>query len=276
MLLVQLSDLHVRPPGQRVNGRVDTNALAAQAVRAVRALPQPADAVLVTGDLTDYARPDEYAHLRELLAPLPCPVYLMAGNHDDRDALRAAFPDHAYLHRGDSGPFVQYAIDFGGRRLIALDSLVPRAPQGELCAQRLAWLARTLDEAPGVPTMIAVHHPPFLTGIGHMDEMGLRGGVAEFERIVAAHPNVERVVCGHLHRSIQRRWGGTVAQTAPSTAHQLDLNLAPGAIGAYTFEPPGFLVHAWSEALGLVTHLSFSAPWEGPYSFEDGRLVPRG
>jgi 3',5'-cyclic AMP phosphodiesterase CpdA len=275
MLLVQLSDPHVRPPGKMVNGRVDTNAMLAQAVRAVRALAQAPDAVLVTGDLTDFASADEYAHLRDLLAPLACPVYLMAGNHDDRDTLRAAFPGHAYLHAADSGPFVQYAIDFGGRRLIALDSVVPREPHGELCEARLAWLEQALAAAPGVPTVIAVHHPPFATGIGHMDEMGLRVGAAAFERIVAAYPNVERVLCGHLHRSIQKRWAGTIAMTAPSTAHQLDLNLSPNAAGAYTLEPPGFLVHAWSEALGLVTHLAFSGPWDGPYSFRDGSLVAR-
>ena len=102
-LLVQLSDTHIREPGRPAYGRVDTSALLAQAVAAVVALPQPASAVVVTGDLTDFGRAAEYAQLRWLLAPLACPLYLLPGNHDDRDGLRSAFPELAHL-RDSAGP----------------------------------------------------------------------------------------------------------------------------------------------------------------------------
>jgi len=231
------------------------------------------DAVLVTGDLTDFGHDEEYGNLRGLLAALEIPYYLMIGNHDDRAGLRRAFADRAELQDGE---FVQYALDVGAVRVLALDSQVPGASHGDLCDARLAWLAALLDAARDRPVIVALHHPPFASGIGHMDKLRLApAAAAKLDALLRGHPNVERVLCGHLHRSIQRRWGGTIAMTAPSTAHQVDMNLSPDAIGAYTFEPPGFLVHAWSEALGLVTHLAFSAPWEGPYSFEDGRLVPR-
>jgi hypothetical protein len=39
------------------------------------------------------------------------------------------------------------------------------------------------------------------------------------EAIVARHPQVERIACGHIHRPIQVAWGGTMACTAPSTSH---------------------------------------------------------
>jgi 3',5'-cyclic-AMP phosphodiesterase len=40
--------------------------------------------------------------------------------------------------------------------------------------------------------------------IAHMDLVGLEG-CASFEAIIQKHPHVERIVCGHLHRSIQAR-----------------------------------------------------------------------
>src|SRR3546814_19533731 len=70
-----------------------------------------------------------------------------------------------------------------------------------------------------------MHHPPFITGIAHMDAIGLLAGTAELEQIVAAHPNVERIICGHLHRTIFRRFGGTLASTCPGPAHQVALDL---------------------------------------------------
>ncbi len=54
-----------------------------------------------------------------------------------------------------------------------------------------------------------------------MDDIGLVHGAGTLAAIIARHRQVERVICGHLHRSIQTRWAGTIAMTAPSTAHQV-------------------------------------------------------
>jgi 3',5'-cyclic-AMP phosphodiesterase len=268
-LLIQLSDPHIRLPGQLAYHRVDTSAFLAQAVAAVRRLPQPADAVVVTGDLTDFGRPAEYAQLRALLEPLGCPVYLMPGNHDDSAELRRSFADHAYLQQGD-GARTRYAVDLGGMRLVALDTSVPKAAHGELDDAQLGWLDAELAAAPRTPTVVALHHPPFATGIGHMDDIGLLRGADALAAIVARHGHVERVISGHLHRSIQRRWAGTIALTAPSTAHQVALNLAADAPSAFVMEPPGFLIHAWSPGAPLVTHLAYTGEFAGPYPFHDG------
>jgi 3',5'-cyclic AMP phosphodiesterase CpdA len=267
-LLVQLSDTHIRLPGQLAYGRVDTSAFLAQAVAAVLRLPQAPAAVVVTGDLTDFGRPDEYAQLRRLLAPLACPVYLMPGNHDDPAELRRAFPEHDYL-RQRAGPRIDYAVDLGGLRLVALDTTVPKAPQGELDAAQIAWLDATLAQAPHTPTVVALHHPPFATRIGHMDDIGLVHGEPALAAVIARHAQVDRVIAGHLHRSIQVRWAGTIAMTSPSTAHQVVLDLSLDAASDFVFEPPGFLVHAWGDACPLVSHLAYSGEFPGPYPFHD-------
>lgn len=254
-LLVQLSDLHVTAPGVLAYGWVDTAAHLRRAIDAVLHLPQPPVAVTITGDLTDNGRPEEYAHLRELLSPIVCPVYLLPGNHDDRRGLREAFPDHPWMKTEDRDDFIQYAVDLGGLRLLATDTAVSGAPHGALCERRLRRLAEQLDEAPNTPTILALHHPPFRTLIDHMDEIGLLEGAPALATIVARHPQVQRVICGHVHRSIQVQWAGTTGLTAPSTAHQVQLDLDAHAPLAFVMEPPGFLVHAWTEDGTVVTHL---------------------
>lgn len=270
-LLLQLSDPHIREPGRLAYGRLDTAPYLRQAVDTILRLPQQPDAVVVTGDLTDFGRAAEYTHLRSLLAPLGMPLYLLPGNHDDREQMRASFSDHAYL--GSSG-FVQFSVAVGGLQLVALDTVVPAASHGSLCRQRLQWLADTLDQHRDRPVVIAMHHPPFPTLIGHMDEIGLLQGAAELEALVAQHPNIERVICGHLHRSIQVRFGGTLAMTVPSPAHQICLDLAPDAPSAWSLEPPGFALHALSRAGQLSSHTVASGHFDGPHPFHaDGQLI---
>jgi len=234
-LLLQLSDMHIREPGRVAYGRLDTAPYLRQAVSTILRLPQQPQAIVLTGDLTDFGREAEYTHLRSLLAPLTMPLYLMPGNHDNREQMRQSFPDHAYL--GSTG-FVQFSVAVGGLQLIAIDTVVPEASHGSLCNKRMQWLSDTLDQHRDRPVIIAMHHPPFTTLIGHMDEIGLLQGATELEALVAQHPNVERVICGHLHRSIQVRFGGTLAMTIPSPAHQICLDLAPDAASAWTLEPP--------------------------------------
>lgn len=270
MLLCQISDLHVKTPGSLSYRVVDSAAFLRRCIEHIGKLPQTPDALVITGDLVDFGRTDEYAHLRELLQPLSMPFYLVPGNHDDRQSLQAAFPEHAYLRQMDD--FIQYVVDVGPLRIIALDTVIPGHSGGELCTRRLEWLATRLDEAPRRPTVIAMHHPPFDTGIGHMDEIGF-ANPADLESIVRRHPQIERVVCGHLHRPIHARFGGTIASTCKSTAHQVVLDLAPDAQSRFVLEPPGYALHLWTERTGLVSHTAVIGDFAGPFPFHEGGVL---
>ncbi len=249
MLLCQISDPHVVAEGSLAYGKVDTPLMLERCVRKIRALSRRPDAVIATGDLTDHGEAAEYGLLAEILAALDMPLYLAVGNHDDRAALRAAFPRHRHLD-GEDG-FVQYAVDAHDVRLVVLDTLVPGRPEGRLCERRLRWLERTLS-ASRRPTIVAQHHPPFPSGLVFMDRMNLVEPEAE-AAVIGRHPHVERVICGHHHRSAQARFAGTVASMCPSTAHQLLLDLEPDAEPCFAFEPPAFQLHLFDGA-PLVTH----------------------
>jgi 3',5'-cyclic AMP phosphodiesterase CpdA len=270
MLLAQISDTHIKPPGRLAYRRVDTATCLARCVQHLTRLRPRPDVVLATGDLTDAGGSDEYRHLRDLLAPLPMPVYLIPGNHDDRQALREAFGDHAYLPREG---FLHYAIEGHPLRLLGLDTVVPGEAGGRMCEARLRWLDARLAEAPDRPTLIFMHHPPFVTGIEHMDRLGL-ADAEDMGAVVGRYACVEAVVCGHLHRPIHVRWHGTVATTAPSPAHQVVLDLREGGPSAFILEPPACLLHQWRPGTGLVTHTSYIGAFDGPYPFHDhGQLI---
>ena len=149
--------------------------------------------------------------------------------------------------------------------MIGLDTLVPGEVAGALCPERLSWLEARLTEAPGRPTMIFMHHPPFETGLA-MDRHMCRNGSA-LGALLERHPNVERVCCGHVHRLIQTHWHGTPAVICPSTAHQIAPELHGAEHSAYTLEPPGFLLHRWDGPGRLTTHFIPSGIFPGPFPF---------
>jgi hypothetical protein len=270
-LLAQVTDMHIKAGGKLSYRVVDTEASLARCIAHLMRLPQGPDAVLFTGDLVDFGLPEEYDNLARLLSPLTMPFFLMPGNHDDPEVMRAKFPAHAYL-RQRAGK-LDYAIDELALRIVALDSTVPKKPHGGLTAEQLAWLDATLGAAPAKPTVVALHHPPFWTGIGHMDVQLLKDP-APLEAIISRHPQVERVMCGHLHRDIARRFGGTIAATCPSPSHQVALDLADDAASRFVMEPPGFQLHLWREGVGLVSHTAAIGEFAGPYPFyEGGKLI---
>jgi 3',5'-cyclic AMP phosphodiesterase CpdA len=270
VLIAQITDTHIKPPGQIAYRRVDTAAYLRRAVAHLAQGPRP-DVVLVTGDLVDAGTAVEYSLLRSILDGLPAPYYLIPGNHDARQPLVAAFADHTYLPK--DGEFVHYVVDDYPVQLIALDTIIPGDPGGEICDRRATWLAERLAEAPDRPTVIFMHHPPFMTGIAHMDAIGLVGS-ERLAEVVRRHPQVERILCGHLHRSIQMRFAGTIASTAPSTAHQVALDLTPDGPSAFVMEPPGYQLHLFRPGAGIVSHTVTIGDFDGPYPFhEDGKLI---
>jgi 3',5'-cyclic AMP phosphodiesterase CpdA len=240
-LLVQLSDPHVGADW----GYADSVAMLAAAVESVRALEANPDAVLISGDLADHAADAEYELVRELVAPL----YVLPGNHDDRLALRR----HFGVPGADDEP-VQYAVELGPLRLVVLDSTRAGEDRGELDGDRLAWLEAVLAAAPGVPTLLALHHPPLATGIPGFDELGLpapdRGALG---KVIAAHPQVRRVVAGHMHRTMSAELRGRHVLAVPSTYVQARLDFGADVI-QLSADPSGFAVHALLDS-ELVSHI---------------------
>jgi 3',5'-cyclic AMP phosphodiesterase CpdA len=257
MLLAQISDLHFLPHGTLAFGRVDVAGCLERALDHLAALQPRPDAALITGDLTNDGDAAVWAALTKALARLDTTVYPLPGNHDDRELMRRAFAPLGLFPA--QGPLC-FAVELGPLRLIGLDSLIPGEPAGELGAEQLAWLDARLGEAPQTPALVALHHPPFATGIDHMDAMMLADGAA-LAAVIGRHPQVERVLCGHVHRSVQCRFAGTIAQIAPGVAHAVQLGLA-GEPARWIMEPPGLLLHEWRDGRGLVTHLDFIGAFE--------------
>jgi len=265
MLIAQISDPHIVTPGKKAYDIAPTADYLGACIEHInQQFPAP-DLVLITGDICNSGKIEELEHAVSLLQALRYPYYVVPGNHDNRGDFQACFGlEHC---PGQVGEFIQYVVDDFELRLIALDTVVPGEPGGEICASRARWLDQVLAENTEKPCLIFMHHPPLKCGVLETDEDGFEGADL-LAAVVEKYQHIERIVCGHIHLATCAAWGGTVVSTAPSTGMRLLLDLSLQKPSAFFLDFPSYQLHYWNGQQNLVSHtIQVNPDEDGPYPF---------
>ncbi len=231
MKFIHITDFHLVAPGTPLWGlnphdRVD------RCLSDIERWHGDADFCVISGDLSDKGDPAAYRWLSERLDRFALKTFVIPGNHDDREALCAAFPAIAR----DANGFVQYVHATPVGRFLFLDTLKGPVSEGEYCAARREWLAGQLAAAAREPAWIFMHHPPFDIAIPYMDRIKLEEP-EEFAGILASHSDIRHIFFGHVHRAAFIHWRGIPCTCLPGTNHQVPL--ARESVGTpYSHEPP--------------------------------------
>lgn len=245
MLVAQISDTHILA---RTSDHPAAELRADCLRRSVADINvQQPDAVIFTGDTVQHGQPEEYATLCELLAPLQAPLYLVPGNRDDKANFRSAFGNKPYLPK--DGDFLHYAVEDHALRLVAIDSTSLGERKGVFCSERQAWLDATLGEHPDRATLLFIHHPPFDVGDHYIDGYRRPEEAIALTDVVSRHPQVQGLLCGHVHWPIECQWAGTEARIMPSIA----VDLRKGVDETEAREQPIYSLHQLSDETGLVS-----------------------
>ncbi|MEZ5376341.1 MAG: phosphodiesterase [Acidimicrobiales bacterium] len=260
LLLAQLSDTHVvardqtHVAGTDADHPLDPNRRLRLAVESVLAETVPVSAVVMTGDLANEGRPEQYEAIAELIAPLDVPVLAIPGNHDDRASIRTLVPGLPWV----DAEHASWSMVHEGVTIIGLDTTHLGFHGAEFDDERAVWLDTALADADlaGGPTLLAMHHPPFRSGISWMDRSGFIG-LERFAEVVSAH-SVDRILCGHMHRPMNALVGGTIAQVGLSTVQHVALEFDVGDVTPLKMidGPPGYLVHRFDDGT-WVSHTRY-------------------
>jgi len=244
--IVHLSDTHLLAGNVPLGGRYDTAANLGHTLDAVERLGIQADAIVFTGDLTDLGEPEAYAALRRAVEPvaerLGAPVIWVAGNHDERPAMRRDLLDLEPSEDAVTGVW-----DLGGLRLIALDTTVPGWHHGDLDDEQLTWLQEVLSTPAPLGTVLAMHHPPLPSHIPLFDILELRdqGRLAE----VLAGTDVRAILAGHLHHSTSGTFAGIPVSVAAATCYTMDLARPAVEVNGMDAGQSFHLVHVYDDTI---------------------------
>lgn len=247
-VIVHLSDTHLLAGDAPLGGRYDTAANLAATLAAVERTGITPDALVFTGDLTDLGEPEAYRALRAAVEPvadrLDAPIVWVAGNHDERPALRGTL-----LGQEPSGEPVTGVWDLGGLRLIALDTSVPGWHHGDLDDGQLAWLRGVLAEPAPLGTLLALHHPPLPSHIPFFDILELRRQ-DELAAVIAGS-DVRGILAGHLHYSTSGTFAGVPVSVAAATCYTMNLQRPPTEVNGMDAGQSFHLVHVYEDT---ITH----------------------
>ncbi|WP_067465425.1 metallophosphoesterase [Actinomadura macra] len=236
IVLAQLSDLHL-DGGDRAAERAE------RVMGHLNALPL--DAILVTGDIADHGEPAEYTRAREILTSR-FPVLVCPGNHDVRGPYREVLLGEP----PETGP-VNRVHKIAGVVVAMCDSTVPGEDHGLLDKDTLGWLDTVLTAEPETPAFVCFHHPPVPLHIPYVDEIR-QFGEDRLADVVARHPQVVAILCGHAHTAAATTFAGRPLLVAPGVVSTLTL---PGQKGVVDYAaPPGVAFHALAEDRRLTTH----------------------
>lgn len=227
MLIAHISDFHIFSKEAETSlVRPDIVNRVRKIVADIAAFSPAFQAVMLTGDVADGGSDDDYALVKELLAPLQMPVFPIPGNHDSREGFRRAFADQLTF----ADPvYLNYEARVGEMRVLALDSLIAGRVEGALTAPTLAWLAQRLDEPFAGPTFLLIHHPPFESGIHGLDVMSLIQGGPELAALLQGYAGELTVLAGHIHSPYQGIWQGRLCAVGGSPAFEIAPDLHPQA-----------------------------------------------
>ena len=189
MRIIQITDLHIYPKEEMING-VDTRQNFIKILKKISNIPH--DMVIITGDLSFFdADIKVYQWIKKQFDVFNIKnYYVIGGNHDKAKMLAESFNFKKDLHNDE----LYYSIE---PDYIFLDTI-----KGYCSKEQLKWFEKKILDIKDKNPMIFMHHPPFKSGVPHMDNKYAFEQTDEFIRICSLNPNPVYVFCGHYHNEI--------------------------------------------------------------------------
>jgi len=262
--LLHLSDLHVVAPGKLCSGVLDTGAILKASVDCILArMPSigPLDGILLTGDISDDGSSETYDLAFRELARFDLPLYAVPGNHDNRDCLRHALRAQPWMPAHGT---IDWIVDLPDTRLIGLDTLIGGQGAGQLQPKTLGFLTQALSTAGARSVIVALHHPPLLTGIRFMDAIGLQN-LPDLAQALPPDCAPAMFVSGHVHGIYVGHIGAHRVVTAPSLCSAFALDRRVDASVGFFTGPTGYAIVETGPQDNWTAQML--ATGDGPFAF---------
>lgn len=263
--ILQITDIHLVAPPRLVSGRLSTFDIFKNAIDRILEDGEKIgkiDAIVATGDITDTGDVESFGVFKNQIERLGLPYYLVPGNHDLQAPMLSCFDDVLRLETRSKK--INWVQDINEIRLIGLDTSLPNESGGILDEKTLAFLSESILTAQDKPILIALHHPPFQSGIQFMDKIGLKNS-QDLDAILNDVPNEIRLISGHLHSTMISSIGNNIAISSAAISSSFLVDYRENAPIGFSTTSTGYMVHEWNN--GFRSTCMPLSQVDGPHPF---------
>jgi 3',5'-cyclic AMP phosphodiesterase CpdA len=208
---VQISDSHI---GFNKDANHDVVGTLRAAIAKIKALPDPPEFVLHTGDLTHLSKPEEFDTLQQVLSELSLPVFYVPGEHDVLNDDGKGYLERFGKNTTGAG---WHSFDHSGVHFVGLVNVVnlKAGGLGTLGDEQLEWLEKDVKHLKSSTPVVVFAHIPLWSvypewGWGTDDSARALSYLKRFGSV--------SVLNGHIHQVMQKVEGHVTFHTAMSTA----------------------------------------------------------
>jgi len=217
---VQITDLHLLGNPKARLHNIPITEVHLKIIDKIKNIESEIEFILITGDISENGSEESYFNAREIFSGLSKPIYWIAGNHDNMDAI------HLFNNRRNiksKKSFSTNAIHF-----ILLNSVAPspdggNRSRGVLSNVELTFLKNEIEQNPTKQIVIALHHPPIKSGTWKDDRMLQNAN--DFFEVINQFDNQKLVLYGHQHQENETIIGNTKFYSPPAASFQFDKNI---------------------------------------------------
>ncbi|HKT24426.1 MAG TPA: metallophosphoesterase [Terriglobales bacterium] len=207
---VQISDSHM---GFNKPANTDVVSTLQTAVDRINALPEQADFIIHTGDLSHQSKASEFDTMDQVLkSAKPKQIFYVPGEHDT-----SVDDGKQYLDRYGKGTKGRgwYSFNHKGVHFVGLVNVIQLEGMGQLGDEQIAWLKDDLSGVSASTPVVVFAHIPLWTiypdwGWGTKDSEQAFAHLKRFGSVT--------VLNGHIHQVMQKVEGNATFHTAMSTA----------------------------------------------------------
>lgn len=212
--IIQISDPHLYADPEKcllgVNTRKSFSAVLDDIKYQIKADSFIPDVIVVTGDISQDYSPESYQFFATAMQQFKCPVYCLAGNHDEYEFMQR------YLSAGNVS--VEKSCQIENWKILFAHSQVEGKVYGAFSGSELAWIEQELEKTEHNAILFTHHHPVAMES-KWLDNLAIENRL-RFQKLAQKFNSLKACGFGHVHQDFHLKIDHIDYYAVPSTCIQ--------------------------------------------------------
>lgn len=213
MKIIQLTDFHLfENEKEKIHGYCSYDCLKLVIDYIVTHNFMNADAVLITGDISEDRSSGSYYLALRQLSRMKLPIYEISGNHDNKFIMNSVFMKSSIInHVGN--------LNIKEWKVFHLETVQDGHDSGLCSMEQLLSIEKNIVKNNITKIALFMHHHPVPVGTPLVDSCMLMNN-KDLLRLCEKNNSIKAIACGHAHTDYSEIYNHCIIDVCPATCFQ--------------------------------------------------------